>query len=127
MRKGYYGMTKQQEFLDFWDYLTNDLAGPVEVPENVKAYIDALRNVDVIEKPAFTENGGLILRYLQSAPTAMYKARDIAEGMGIGSKAVSGAMRKLVTDGYVEKVGKDPVVYMITEKGKNVIFEGENE
>ena len=39
-------------------------------------------------------------------------------------------MRKLVMDEYVEKVGKDPVVYTITEKGKNVIFtenEGENE
>ncbi len=120
-------MTKQQEFLDFWDYLTKELAGPVEVPENVQAYIDALRNVDSIEKPAFTENGSLILKYLQTQTPQMYKARDIADGMGISSKAVSGAMRKLVTDGYVEKVGKDPVVYMITEKGKNVEFEGENE
>lgn len=120
-------MTKQQEFLNFWDYLTTELAGPVEVPENVKIYIDALRNVDSIEKPAFTENGSKILQFLQSAPTGMYKARDIAENMGITSKTVSGAMRKLVTDGYVEKVGKDPVVYMITEKGKTVEFEGENE
>jgi predicted transcriptional regulator len=36
-------------------------------------------------------------------------------------------MRKLVTDGYVEKVGKDPVIYPITEKGYQVKFEGENE
>ena len=36
-------------------------------------------------------------------------------------------MRKLVTDGYIEKVGKDPVVYMITEKGKTIEIEGENE
>ena len=56
----------------------------------------------------------------------MYKARDIAEGMFVASKSVSGAMRKLVTDGYVEKIGKDPVVYTITEKGLNVKFEGEN-
>ena len=121
-------MTKQEEFLKFWDYLTKNLAGPVEVPENVKAYIDALRSVNSIEKPLFTENGGMILKYLQTQPPQMYKARDIADGMGVSSKAVSGAMRKLVTDGYVEKVGKDPVVYMITEKGKNVEFnEGENE
>ena len=57
----------------------------------------------------------------------MYKAREIAEGIGVLSKAVSGAMRKLVTDGYVEKVGKDPVIYTITEKGYQVKFEGENE
>lgn len=119
-------MTKQQEFLEFWNELVSKPG--VEVPPNVQAYIDALSNVGSIEKPLFTDSGKNILIYLQSAPTAMYKARDIAEGMGVTSKGVSGAMRKLVTDGYVEKVGKDPVVYMITEKGKNVVFnEGEEE
>jgi hypothetical protein len=29
-------------------------------------------------------------------------------------------MRKLVTDGFGEKVGQDPVVYAITEKGKTI-------
>lgn len=121
-------MTKQQEFLEFWNYLINSAVPGVEVPENVQAYIDALSSTSNIEKSEFTDNGKNILMYLQSAPIAMYKARDIAEGMGVTSKGVSGAMRKLVTDGYVEKVGKDPVVYMITEKGKNVIFnEGEND
>jgi len=121
-------MTKQQQFLEFWNYLVTEAAPGVEVPAEVQAYIDALSNGSNVEKPAFTENGKNILIYLQSAPIAMYKARDIAEGMGITSKAVSGAMRKLVSDEYVEKVGKDPVVYMITEKGKNVVFnEGENE
>ena len=64
---------------------------------------------------------------LQEVPVVAYKARDIAQGMFIASKSVSGAMRKLVTDGYVEKIGQNPVVYMITEKGKNVIFENEGE
>ena len=121
-------MTKQEEFLNFWQYLTNDLAGPVEVPESVQAYIDALSSVTAIEKPLFTENGRKILEYLQTQPKGtMQKARDIAEGMQTTSKMVSGAMRKLVTDGYVEKVGKDPVIYTITDKGFNVKFEGENE
>ena len=116
-------MTKQQEFLEYWDKLTLNQ----DIPQNVKMYVDALRNTDAIEKPLFTSNGAKILQYLQSAPVAMYKARDIAESMNLTSKGVSGAMRKLVTDGYVEKVGKDPVVYMITEKGKQVEFEGEQE
>lgn len=119
-------MTKQQEFLEFWKTLV-DKPG-VEVPPNVQAYIDALSNTHEVDKPLFTDSGKTILQYLQSVPMAMYKARDIAEGMGITSKGVSGSIRKLVTDGYVEKVGKDPVVYMITEKGKNVVFdEGEAE
>ena len=121
-------MTKQQEFLNFWDYLTNEVAGPIDVPESVKAYVDALRDKEEIEKPLFTERGQAILEYLQNQPKdSMYKAREIAEGIGVLSKAVSGAMRKLVTDGYVEKVGKDPVIYTITEKGYQVKFEGEHE
>lgn len=121
-------MTKQQEFLDFWKYLTHDLAGEVEVPPNVKAYIDALSSSSGEEKPLLTSNGANILRYLKTQPVGtMLKARDIAEGMNVPSKGVSGAMRKLVTDGFVEKVGKDPVIYTITEKGLNVEIEGENE
>ena len=119
-------MTKQQEFLEFWRQLVTQPG--VEVPPNVQAYIDAISNVSDIKKPMFTDNGKNILQYLQTQPPVMYKAKDIADGMGVTSKGVSGAMRKLVTDGYVEKVGKDPVVYMITEKGKNVVFdEGEKE
>jgi predicted transcriptional regulator len=40
--------------------------------------------------------------------------------MFINSRTVSGAMRKLVTDGFVEKIGENPVIYSITEKGKNI-------
>ena len=39
------------------------------------------------------------------------------------SRRVSGAIRKLVTDGYVEKVSQDPVIYALTEKGKNKVIE----
>ena len=49
-----------------------------------------------------------------------WKARDIAEGLFISSRTVSGAIRKLVNDGFVEKNGKDPVVYTITEAGKTI-------
>jgi hypothetical protein len=28
-----------------------------------------------------------------------------------------------VTDGYVEKIGQDPVMYLLTEKGKKVNIE----
>ncbi len=51
------------------------------------------------------------------------KAKDIAEGLMMSSRRVSGSIRKLVTDGYVEKIGQDPVIYALTEKGKNKIIE----
>lgn len=122
-------MTKCEEFVDFVDFLIANCKEPVNMTENVSSYLEALRTSDKqVEKKEFTENGKNILQWLQEAAEGMYKSRDIAEGMGISSRTVSGAIRKLVTDGYVEKIGKEPVVYSITEKGKNVIFnEGENE
>lgn len=73
-------------------------------------------------KPKFTDNGKLVLVYMQQNKNSynnLFKAKEIGEGLGISSRTASGAMRKLVTDGYVEKMGTDPVVYAITELGLN--------
>lgn len=87
--------------------------------EDVCMYWDALKGKAETEKPMFTDNGKLILQYMKdNQETLMLKARDIAEGLFISSRAVSGSIRKLVTDGFVEKVGQDPVIYALTEKGK---------
>lgn len=110
----------KQEFIEFLNAL---MAAAPEVAENmmtdnVKAYIDALMDTKN-DKPVITDNGKVILDYMQKSDMPMLKARDIAEGLFIQSRAVSGALRKLVTDGFCEKVGQDPVVYALTEKGKN--------
>ena len=114
-------MSKKQEFINFIEMVLNENKID-ELPENVRLYWDAFRGADENgEKPLFTDNGKLIIKFLQEhQETPMWKARDIAEGLFISSRAVSGAMRKLVTDGFVEKVGQDPVIYSITENGKNI-------
>lgn len=79
-------------------------------------------------RPQFTENGKLVLQYIQANKenyNNLFKAKDIGEGLGISSRTVSGAMRKLVSDGYVEKLGESPVVYSLTETGINVSFNAE--
>lgn len=43
----------------------------------------------------------------------IFTSRSIAEGLEVSARAVSGSMRKLVTDGYVTKSGKDPVTYSL--------------
>lgn len=90
--------------------------------EDIVNYWSAFRGKDEAEKPMFTDNGKLILKYMQEHvdDMPMGKAKDIGEGLFISSRAVSGAIRKLVTDGYVEKIGQDPVVYSLTESGKTV-------
>ena len=85
------------------------------------AYWEGFRSVVEAEKPMFTDNGKMILKHLQdNQNTVNWKAKDIAEDLFVSSRTVSGAIRKLVSDGFVEKVGQDPVIYSITEKGKNI-------
>ena len=103
----------------------NVAAPNVKQNQDAIIYLSAFCGLDENgEKPLFTDNGKLILKFLQEhQETPMWKARDIAEGLFISSRAVSGAMRKLVTDGFVEKVGQDPVIYSITDNGKNIEIE----
>ena len=110
----------KQEFLEFLNAL---MAAAPEVAnekmtDNVKAYIDTLIS-SKNDKPEITDSGKIILDYMQKSDLPMFKAKDIADGLYISSRAVSGSLRKLVTDGFCEKVGTDPVVYTLTEKGKN--------
>jgi predicted transcriptional regulator len=113
----------KEEFIKFFEELmakaniTED-----DIPENVKAYINAIKDGTKGEKPILTDNGKLVLDYLQKNPDPQ-KARDIADGMCISSRTVSGTLRKLVNDGFCEKMGQDPVIYAITEKGKDFIIE----
>lgn len=72
----------------------------------------------VADKPLFTEAGLEILEYLQTNNISNAKAKDIADGMGSTSRKVSGSIRKLVTDGFVDKQGTNPVIYSLTQKGK---------
>ena len=120
----------KQEFLNFVKQLmeANPELTDKLMTENIKAYLDILKEVKD-EKPVLTENGKLILKYLQDhQDIRLWKAKDIAEQMGISSRGASGTMRKLVNDGFCEKIGQDPVIYSLTEKGKNyVIIKGENE
>ena len=115
----------KNEFLNFVETLmkenpdkTNEL-----MTDNIMAYLNILKEVKE-DKPTITENGIKILTFLQeNQDVKCWKAKDIADGMGISSRGVSGTLRKLVTDGFCDKLGKEPIIYSLTEKGKN--FKGE--
>lgn len=120
-------MSKKDEFIKYVEDLM-DYTRKMDVPpmnENVETYWKALKGKVEEDKPIFTDNGKLIMKYLQELPegTPMMKAKEIAEGMFISSRAVSGAMRKLVSDGFVEKVGQDPVMYALTDAGREIKIE----
>ena len=117
-------MSKKQEFIKYVNELMNytrKMDAPV-MNEEAELYWNAFCGLgEDGEKSMFTDNGKLIMVFLQEhQDTPMWKARDIAEGLFISSRAVSGAMRKLVSDGFVEKVGQDPVMYALTDAGRNI-------
>lgn len=114
-------MTKKEKFIEAIEDAFFSKVDINELDPDIVLYWEALKGKVEEDKPLFTDNGKLILQYLKdNQETPMWKAKDIAEGLFISSRGVSGAMRKLVTDGYVEKVGQDPVIYSLTEKGKTV-------
>lgn len=114
----------KQEFLDFVNALIEAAPEVAEqlMTDNIKNYMEALVDKKN-EKPLITDNGKVVLKFLQNAPEGIYKAKDIAESLFVSSRNVSGAIRKLVTDQFVEKVGDNPALYIITEKGKNFKLE----
>lgn len=95
--------------------------------EDAVDYFNALKVVEDKDTKKFTDNGKIILKFMQEnieSYSNMFKAKDF-EAAGITSRTASGAIRKLVTDGYCDKAGQNPVVYMLTSTGKEVTFEEE--
>lgn len=114
-------MSKKEKFVKAVQEALFDKVDLTEMDPDVVAYWEAFKGKEEADKPMFTDNGKIILKYLQDNPDiTSAKAKDIGEGLFISSRAVSGAIRKLVNDGFVEKIGQDPVLYSITEKGKTI-------
>lgn len=115
-------MSKKDEFINWVTALIDNQKEEIVASNEALEYWEALKVKSDKEKPMFTDNGKLVMEYLQTLPTDTQpmKSRDIAESMCISSRTVSGTMRKLVSDGFVEKIGADPVLYKITEKGRTI-------
>lgn len=127
-------MTKKECFINFVETLMDESSygewddKVMKEWEPALEYWNALKAVNDPEKPKFTENGKLILKFMIDAKedfNNLFKAKDIGERILVSSRTVSGALRKLVTDGYVEKIAGTPTVYVLTEKGENANFDEE--
>ena len=118
-------MTKKQKFINFVKGLIAKIDIDTLDADSKEAieYFNILKSTEGEEKQKFTENGKLVLTYIQQnyeTNNNMFKAKDIGEGLNITSRTASGAMRKLVTDGYLEKIASNPVIYSLTDLGKTV-------
>lgn len=114
-------MTKKEEFIELVEQMIVNMNFSASELEKNKNALEFFADFKIIpEKPKFTENGKKILVFMQENKDKynnLFKAKDIGEGLLISSKGASGSLRKLITDGYAEKNGGDPVVYSLTKKG----------
>ena len=109
----------QSEIFDKADkYTEND----AELFNLAQKYFETLKNMPTKESKIITDNGAIILKFVQENKDIynnIFTAKSLGEAIGLGSKVISGSMRKLVLDGFFEKIGANPVSYAITEKGLN--------
>lgn len=123
-------MSGKEKFISCIEQLLNDVPDFFGSHEEEAAaalrYFETLKNEKTKEKPIITEKGWQILSTMQQNADKynnIFKAKDVAELMFCSSRSVSGSMRKLVTDGFVEKTGSDPIVYSVTDKGMDFTYE----
>lgn len=111
-------MTKKETFLNEVLNLTGDAPEKV-FSSDALDYWNSLNSTSD-EKPKFTTIGKTTLRFMQENKDTynnIFKSKEIGDALGISSRSVSGGMKKLVNDGYVEKMGDTPITYSITSLG----------
>ena len=94
---------------------------PYFLSEAATAYFEELSKGKA-SMGGMTESGEKVLTWMlenEKTHSNMFSAKTIGEGLFTSSRMVSGAMRKLVTDGYVEKTGQNPVSYSLTDTARS--------
>ena len=89
-------------------------------------FFEELKNNKVKNSTTITENGAKLLAWMQENQEKMsniFTSKEAAEALFTSGRSIAGSMRKLTADGYVEKTGKDPVKYSLTEAGKSYRLE----
>ena len=75
---------------------------------------------------AMTENGAKLLSWMQENEQTLsnlFTSKEAAEALFTSGRSIAGIMRKLANDGFVEKTGKDPVKYSLTDAGREYKFD----
>ena len=108
-------MSKKETFITEVENFVEKLS------DEAKEYFETLkRPVGVSSK--MTDKGKAILQVMREkengSENMIFKAKDIGEALGVSGRSVSGSMRALVANGYVEKASKDPVTYALTDDGR---------
>lgn len=123
-------MTKKETFIEIVQTVIFDSGktfnfSDKELNDALEFFEEFKNNKTKISKN-MTENGKKLLSWMQKNVDTManlFTSKEAAEALFTSGRSIAGSMRKLVNDGYVEKTGKDPVQYSLTEAGKNYQFD----
>ena len=113
----------QTEIFDRMDIYAENYPDEYEL---AASFWEDFKDGKVKNSGAMTENGKKLLSWMQEnvdTMTNLFTSKEAAEVLFTSGRSIAGSMRKLVNDGYVEKTGKDPVQYSLTEAGKNYQFD----
>lgn len=113
-------MSKQEKFVDFIN--ANGIMDKT-TDEEILSFWEELKKGPTATTLTFTKNGKAIIAAMRlMADKNDWTSGDIAAMIDATPRSVSSSIRKLITDELVEKVSKEPVLYALTNKGKEIKF-----
>ena len=118
-------MTDRESFVDYVGRIIEEFDKDITKTthgEQVRRYWKVLLDGEETDKRV-TENGQKILIFMQENEEAMnniFTSKEIAEALFVSGRSISGSMRKLFGDGYINKEGNNPVKYSLTDLGRNL-------
>ena len=113
----------QTEIFDRTDIYAENYSDEYEL---AASFWEDFKNGNVKNSGTMTENGKQLLSWMQkniNTTANLFTSKEAAEALFTSGRSIAGSMRKLVNDGYVEKIGKNPIQYSLTEAGKNYHFD----
>jgi len=86
------------------------------IPQEAIDFFEDYKKGRTSNRKEITEKGIVILNGLKEV-NDWITAKSLGEKIDMSGRSVSGSLRKLVEDGFVEKRAGTPAVYKVTEKG----------
>ena len=91
----------------------------VFIPQEAIDFFEDYKKAKSESSQPFTEKGIVVMEALSKVDDWI-TATALGEMIGKNGRSVSGTMKKLIEDGYVEKKEGKPASYRITEFGKEI-------
>ena len=103
-------------FIETVEYLFRN-ADPLDIPSDAVLFFEDYKKAKSGNTKKFTEKGIAVLKAMREVDDWI-TAKSLGERIDVSGRSVSGTMKKLISDRYVEKREGNPTSYRITKLGK---------